>query len=257
MLATTVNHPAGCDLSGAEADPVNRHDRSTAHYSKGMVGCRGEYGSSMSIAAAPPVDSMFLVPRRMPALPPAREFVTSAGFGGAAALVAALLLAGVALIALMRASKRHRLELEQQESHSQQVRNEQQRTAAVQRCWERLVWVVETAGIEPASQTATVGLGPQLALELLRGLLRDAEDLDDQTLRDAVRAYLNEFSLVLSQQTNALPTPIGAPDPAPAADHHEQPVPEAQAMQSAPTTNTVDAPGPAKKVAVTGRRRRQ
>ncbi|MEE6140530.1 hypothetical protein SKC41_29985 [Mycobacterium sp. 050128] len=171
--------------------------------------------------------------------------------------MAALVLAGVALIALMRASKRHRLELEQQESHSQQVRNEQQRTAAVQRCWERLVWVVETAGIEPASQTATVGLGPQLALELLRGLLRDAEDLDDRTLRDAVRVYLNEFSLVLSQQTNELPTPIAAPDPAPAADHHEQPVPEAQAVQSAPTTNTEDAPGPANKVAVTGRRRRQ
>lgn len=205
---------------------------------------------------------MILRSQRLPDLPPAREFVTSAGFGGAAALVAALLLLIVALIALIRAAKHHRQRLEQQEHHFEQMRNQEQHTAAVRRCWQRLVWVVETAGIEPASQAATVGLGPELALELLRGLLHDSEDLGEDTLRDAVRVYLNQFSLLLAQQSNAVPEPVAAterhPDPVaapPSAGDEQPPASQAPAPASSPTTNTEDST--AKKVAVTGRRRRQ
>ncbi|WP_186242904.1 hypothetical protein [Mycobacterium simulans] len=145
------------------------------------------------------------LPRSMPSLPPAREFLTSAGFGGAAALAAAVMLALVAMFAARRASKRNQMQLEQQERHHQEIREDEQRAAAVQRCWQRLVWVVETAGMEPAaSENATLGLGPELALELLQGLLRDAEQLGDETLAKSVTVYLNQLSLVLAQQAGSL-----------------------------------------------------
>lgn len=144
-------------------------------------------------------------PEQMPIFPPAREFFTSAGFGGAAALLAALIVALIALLALRAASKRHRIGLEQQERHHQQQRASELHEAAVTRCWQRLVWVVETAGIEPASsEGATLGLGPELALELLQGLQRDAEQLADETLAQAATVYLNQFSLVLAQQGGPL-----------------------------------------------------
>jgi hypothetical protein len=189
-------------------------------------------------------------------LPPAREFVTSAGFGGAAALLAALLLAAVALFALRRASKRHRLQLDQQERHNQLLRDAEQHNAAVQRCWQRLVWVVETAALEPASsQGATVGLGPDLALELLRGLLRDAEDLGDATLTGAVSVHLNQFSLVLAHQgsVSSEPTAPASPDP---ATTDGQPGKDAPPEPSASPARTSAAPT---KVAAAGggRRRRQ
>ena len=76
---------------------------------------------------------------------------------------------------------------------------------AVQRCWERLKWLVETAGIEPAAgEGATLGLGPELALELLRGLLREAQELGDDSLANAVTVYQNQFGLVLAQQGGPL-----------------------------------------------------
>src|SRR6201984_623610 len=147
----------------------------------------------------------FLLPRRMAELTTAREVLTSAGFGGAAVLAAAIILAAVAALAGRRASNRHRRELEQQDRHHRQRREDEQRAVAVTRCWQRLVWVVETASIEPAaSEGATLGVGPELALELLRGLLQDAEQLGDGTLVKAVSVYLGQFSLVLAQQGSLL-----------------------------------------------------
>ena len=53
-----------------------------------------------------------------------------------------------------------------------------------QQCWQTLKWLVETAGVEPsASEGATLGLGPELAMATLRGLLRDAERLEDANPR--------------------------------------------------------------------------
>lgn len=145
------------------------------------------------------------LPRRIAALPAAQDFVTSEGFGGVAALGAAIVVAVVAMVAMRRAAMRHRMELEQQERHHQEIREEAQHSAAVARCWQRLVWVVETAGLEPtASETATLGLGPELALELLRGLLGEAERLADDALATAVSVYLSQFSLVLAQQGSSL-----------------------------------------------------
>jgi hypothetical protein len=198
----------------------------------------------------------FPLPQRMPAWPPVREFLTSAGFGGAAALVTAIVVAIVAMFALRGASRRHQMQLEQQERHHQEIRKDQQHAAAVKECRDRLVWVVETAGIEPAaSEGATLGLGPELALELLRGLLRDAEQLGDDTLAKAVSVYLDQLSLVLAQQGSPLselaeisPSATDTRPGEPAASEEPHAAPPPAADELAATT---------KRVPVGGRRRRQ
>jgi hypothetical protein len=221
---------------------------------------------------APPLDSVRHLPQQqqLPALPPAREFVTSAGFGGAAAFLAALLVVAVALFAVGRASKRYRQQfdqqerhnqqqLDQQERHNQQLRDAAQHDAAVQRCWQRLVWVVETAALEPAaSQGATLGLGPELALELVRGVLRDAEDLGDATLRDAAAVYLDQFSLVLAQQGSVSAEPPVAASPDGVAAEQSGRTDSAQPSAAPAETDSAPRSAPAKAVgAGLGRRRRQ
>lgn len=189
------------------------------------------------------MDSDVWVAQRMPDLPPAREFVTSAGFAGAAALLAALVLAAVVLFAVGRVSKRY-----------QQVRAAERDHATVQQCWQRLVWIVETAGVEPAdNQRATVGLGPELALELLRGLLRDAEDLRADTLAEAVTVYLNEFSRLLVHQGSVSSEP-SATAQAEQATRGDQPAGEPAAESAQTNGSPPEAPS---KVAVAGGRRRQ
>lgn len=177
------------------------------------------------------------VPDGLPAMPPARDFLLSAGFGGAAALIAALVIALVAALVARGAANRHRADLEQQERHHREIREDKQRAAAIARCWQRLVWVVETAGLEPASETATLGLGPELALEILRGLLSDAQQLGDEAVANAVMVHLNQFSLVLAQQAGSL-AELGAPSAA-AED------------QGTRTSATLDASGAAGDAAAT------
>jgi hypothetical protein len=202
------------------------------------------------------VAERFDLPQGMPELPPARDFLISAGFGGAAALVAAIIVALVAVLVVQRASKRHRVELEQQQHQYRERRRDEQHEAAVTRCWQRLVWVVETAGVEPAaSEGATLGLGPELALELLRGLLRDAQKLGDDTLAKAVSVYLAQFSLVLAQQGSLL-ADLAAPSP---AAIEPKPVEHAATEQShavlPPVTDETSAT--TTQLAAGGRRRRQ
>lgn len=188
------------------------------------------------------------------ALPPARDFLTSAGFGGAAALLAALVVAGVAALAARRAAKRHTAELEQRERHHHDTRSDEQHAAAVARCWQRLVWLVETAGIEPAAnQNATLGLGPELALELLRGLLRDAEQLGDDTLADAVSVYLGQFTMVLAQQGGLLSDLPGDPPPDDTPAQEDTPTQEPPA---APSTDGEPAPATTRATPAARRRRR-
>lgn len=151
---------------------------------------------SISLQAA---DSMF---------PPAHEFLSSAGFGGLAALLAAVIVAIILLVVSRRTQKHHALVLEELEGYHDKTRADQQRDAALQRCWRRLEWVVDTAGIEPASsQGVTLGLGPELALEVLRGILRQAEELGDEELGNAATVHLSQLSLVLAQQSGPLISP--------------------------------------------------
>ena len=126
-----------------------------------------------------------------------RDFVVSPGFAGVVALLAAVIVAGAVLYASRRARQRFEQQREQQERRQDQTRDD----AANALAWERWQWVVDTAGIEPAaSEGATLGLGPAVTLELLSGLLREAERLGDETLAKAVAVYQEQLVLVLAQQ---------------------------------------------------------
>jgi hypothetical protein len=148
---------------------------------------------------------MTSIPQAMGSPVPMRDFIVSPGFAGAAAVVAALIVVCVVLYAVQRAGKRLTRELEQRDRHHQEARDAERRALASQQCWETLKWLVKTAGVEPAAyEGATLGLGPEVAMATLRGLLRDAERLQDETLADAVTVYQNQFALVLAQQGGPL-----------------------------------------------------
>lgn len=128
---------------------------------------------------------------------PVRDFLVSPGFAGVAALLAAVVAACAVLYASRRARQRFEQQRDQQDRRQEQARDDAENALA----WERWQWVVNTAGIEPAaSEGATLGLGPAVTLELLGGLLRDAERLGDQTLAKAVAVYQEQLLLVLAQQ---------------------------------------------------------
>jgi hypothetical protein len=151
------------------------------------------------------------IPQAMESPVPLREFVVSPGFAGAAAVIAALIVLCAVLYAVRRAGKRLNDELEQRERHHQEIRDVEQHATATQQCWDTLKWLVKTAGVEPAaSEGATLGLGPELAMTTLRGLLRDAERLGDETLAVAVTVHLNQFALVMAQQMVHYPNSPGA-----------------------------------------------
>jgi hypothetical protein len=138
---------------------------------------------------------------------PTREFVVSPGFAGLMALLAAVIAASAVLYASRRARQRSEQQREQEERRQAQARDDAQDALA----WERWQWVVDNAGIEPAaSEGATLGLGPAVTLELLGGLLRDAERLGDETLAKAVAVYQEQLLLVLAQQAGPISDIAGA-----------------------------------------------
>lgn len=141
----------------------------------------------------------------LPDLPPARDFILSAGFAGVATLFAAVIVLCAVLYAARRSGKRSLAERDQRDRQHEERRADEQHAAALARCWERWWQVLETAGMEPsASEGATLGLGPEVTLELLRGLLRDAEQLGDDTLTKAIAVYQEQLLLVLAQQSGPL-----------------------------------------------------
>lgn len=196
-------------------------------------------------------------PQAMPAVPPAREFLTSAGFAGALAVLAALIVAVVAAVAVRGAVKRHRALVEQQESHQRELRDERRRAARIQECRERLVWVVDKGSIEPAaSEGATVGLGPELALTVLQGIQDDAEKLGDATLAKAAAVQLDQFSRVLARQSGALAQFAAPNSVAQETTPGEQAASDA-GPEAAPTSTGEQPSAPARQVSTGGRRRRQ
>lgn len=176
-----------------------------------------------------------------------RDFVVSPGFAGIAALLAAIIAASAVLYSVRRAGKRSQALLEQRERDLAQARDDAEHTQAVARCWQRWQWVVDKAGLEPAvSEGATLGLGPAVTLELLRGLLRDAEALGDDTLAKAVAVYQEQFLLVLAQQGGPVAGLAGAASPKPST-------PEPAA---APTAELGEKPSATAQEPAGGRRRR-
>lgn len=177
-----------------------------------------------------------------PRMPPLRDFVVSPGFAGAAVLVAALIILCAVLYASGRAARRLDKQLEQQDAHHQEVRADQQRAEAIDRCWQRVVWLVQTAGRDPAAHDAddaSLGLGPELALELLAGLHRDAKELGDETLTRALTVYLAQYGLVLGQQRGPLPEALPASNgqSAELADEKPSAAPEAATGDDAPASD--------------------
>jgi hypothetical protein len=172
---------------------------------------------------------------------PLRDFLVSPGFVGVAAVVAALIVACAVLYSIRRAGKRHEQDLEQRERHHQAARDAEQQAKSSAQCWQTFTWLVETAGVEPAaSEGATLGLGPELAMATLRGLLRDAERLEDETLADAVTAYRNQFALVLAQQGGPLAELAeGAPPP---AQGERKVQPQAPTKEQPPVRGAEDQP---------------
>lgn len=125
----------------------------------------------------------------------------SPGFAGVVVLLAAIIAAGAVLHASRRARQRSEVQREEDERRLDLARDDTEKALL----WERWQWVVDTAGIEPAvSEDATLGLGPAVALELLGGLLRDAERLGDETLVKTVAVYQEQLLLVLAQQAGPI-----------------------------------------------------
>jgi hypothetical protein len=182
-------------------------------------------------------------------------------------VLAAIIVACAVLYAIRRAGKRHDSELEQRERHNQEARDAEQKAATSQQCWQTLKWLVETAGVEPsASEGATLGVGPELAMATLRGLLRDAERLEDATLADAVAAYQSQFALVLAQQGGPLSELAGGtpPAPPPAGGERKPPAQPSPKEQPARAEDEPDAkpsfddgPASAAEMAGDGRRHRR
>lgn len=189
-----------------------------------------------------------------PRLPPLRDFVVSPGFAGVVVLLAAIVVLCAVLYASRRAARRLDKQLEQQDLEHQDLRADRERDAAIGRCWERLVWLVKTGGMDPAAleaDEAILGLGPELALTLLEGLHRDAKDLGDDTLAAATRVYLTQYALVLGQQGGPLPNSASGPN-----GHPEE---IADGKNAAPSPATTDKPATADKsvpATAQGRRRK-
>ena len=187
-------------------------------------------------------------------LPTLRDFLVSAGFAGTAVLLAAIVVFCSVLYASRRAGARHNKQLEQHDRHYQQTREDEQRAAAIDRCWQQFWELVKTAGIEPLAQDvdqASLGLGPELALELLQGLLRDAKELGDDSLAQAVTVYLAQYGLVLGQRGGPLPAALAKRDGHTASSADDKPDKTDSAVRAADQS----AAAPPKGTAGEGRHR--
>lgn len=149
-----------------------------------------------------------------------RDFLLSPGFGGLMALLAATIAATAALVAARRATTSQNLDRRQRDQHHYQLlsdgiqsRTEEFRGAAIGRCWDRLVWLIEhaaAAATPPQASTGPLRLGPELMEEMLHLLEQDALRLGDVILARAVNSYLMQFALALAAQTHP-PVPGGSP----------------------------------------------
>jgi hypothetical protein len=148
----------------------------------------------------------------LPQTPPLKDFVVSPGFAGGTIAFAAIIAFAAFLYASRRTEHRHRRQLEQRDRLHQEDRAERDRETRIRRCWDRFVWLVDAAASEPTGlgvdhgEHALLGLSPELTLAILQGLHREALDLGDGTLIDAVAVYLTQFSAVLTQEGGPVAT---------------------------------------------------
>ena len=79
------------------------------------------------------------------------------------------------------------------------------------------------------------GLGPAVTLELLSGLLCDAERLGDETLAKAVAVYQEQLLLVLAQQAGPVSDIAGATTTRPSDETRDNKPASAHRKPSMPT----------------------
>jgi len=188
---------------------------------------------------------------------PARDFIVSPGFAGVMALLATIVAVGAVLYASRRARQRFELRRETDERRHDEARDDAERALV----WERWQWVVDTAGVEPAvSEGATLGLGPAVTLELLDGLLRDADRLGDETLARAVAVYQEQLLLVLAQQAGPVSDMNGATTARAGKRRAEAAPANRSAVDAVPTsepeTSVIPTPSTTARESSGGRRRR-
>jgi hypothetical protein len=223
QVPTTAEPPLEDETDADEIDPSQTAAAATR-------GARGLVVVVVGLVAlvVGVVVGIYLPPRRSIHLPPHpsfKEFLVSAGFGGVMALSAAVIAGAVGIYSARRSfrsqqlqleqqgrhhksefaqqNRHHKAALDQQNRHYEATRADEATAAAITRCWDRLVWVVNTASGKPAasgSASASLGIGPELAREFLDKLQADAEPLHDKTLEKAVSIYRHQFGLVLLQQ---------------------------------------------------------
>lgn len=189
--------------------------------------------------------------------PTLSDFLVSPGFAGAWIALAAVILFFAVFYMSRRAEHRLDKQLEQQDQHQQEHRADRERAGGVERCWQRLVWLVDTAAMEPIglgldhTEKAILGLSPELTLAILKGLHRDAKELGDNTLIDAVTVYLTQFGSVLAQQGGPV-----ADTSSVANGHQEQAVTgEANPEPAQASTTEISAAASGESGALKGRRR--
>lgn len=126
-------------------------------------------------------------------------FITSPGLGGLAVLMAAI----IAAFATRGASKRladsqqqqlghAKDELQQQIDHSKDMLQHDVLTSRRARCWERFVWLIDTAS-KPAT-AVDPPLSPNLAREIVESLYSESCELNDTSLREVIYLYGEGFA---------------------------------------------------------------
>jgi hypothetical protein len=118
---------------------------------------------------------------------------------------------------------------------------------------------VDTAGTEPAASAGTtLGLGPEMALEVLAGLQRDADQLGDDTLARAVSAYRTQVTRVLALHGISPGELAAKASAAPNGKAATPPTPVTSQKKPEAAPKAADDPKPAATKEIrTGRRRRQ
>lgn len=107
------------------------------------------------------------------------EFLYSPGFGGACALLAAV----IAFIAAGISTRQRRRADEAALAEAARQREELHRSEAIQRCWDRYVWVVDHAN----------EIGVRLTAGLLSRITDTAAALDDRDLVEFSRQFTFEL----------------------------------------------------------------
>ena len=122
------------------------------------------------------------------------DFLYSPGFGGACALLAAV----IAFIAASLSTRQRRRADEAALAEAARQREEVRRSDQIQLCWDRYVWVVDHAN----------EIGLRLTAGLLGRITDTAAELGDRDLVEFSRQFTLELLAVTTGQQVSTPEPV-------------------------------------------------